>query len=41
MSNLKDVFESNREKILELAEKNTKRNEDGLTIIEKNDPWRD
>ncbi|EKN68060.1 hypothetical protein P9E76_15410 [Schinkia azotoformans] len=30
---LKDVFKDNRDKIIELAESNTVRNEDGLTVL--------
>ncbi|MEC5261352.1 MULTISPECIES: hypothetical protein [Bacillus amyloliquefaciens group] len=40
--NLEEVFndEKSRNALLKLAEQNTKRNKDGLTIIEKHDPWR-
>jgi hypothetical protein len=38
--NLQDVFNNNKSKLSKLAEKNTKRNEDGLTVVDKNDEWR-
>ncbi|WP_280157039.1 MULTISPECIES: hypothetical protein [Bacillus amyloliquefaciens group] len=40
--NLEEVFndEKSRNALLKLAEQNTKRNKDGLTVIEKHDPWR-
>jgi hypothetical protein len=33
--------DSQKEKAVEVAEGNTKRNEDGLTVIEKDDIWRE
>jgi hypothetical protein len=33
--------ETQKEKAVKIAEKNTKRNEEGLTVIEKDDVWRD
>jgi hypothetical protein len=38
--NLQDVFNNNKSKLSKLAEKNTKRNKDGLTVVDKNDEWR-
>ena len=32
-------IKANREKIYALAEKNTKYNEDGHTVISRDDPW--
>ena len=33
--------ENQKEKAIKIAQENTKRNEDGLTVIEKNDVWRE
>lgn len=38
---LKKFIEENKEKIYKIAEDNTKRNKDGLTVLTKDDPWRD
>lgn len=38
---LKDVVRKNSNKLYNIALKNTKRNEDGLTVVEKGDTWRD
>ncbi|HDR4520603.1 TPA: hypothetical protein QCQ26_005181 [Bacillus cereus] len=38
--NLSDVVARNRDKLLRIAERNTHRNEDGLTVVKKDDPWR-
>ncbi|MDM5216885.1 hypothetical protein [Bacillus velezensis] len=40
---LEEVFndEKSRKSLLKLAEQNTKRNRDRLTVIEKHDSWRD
>ena len=38
---LRDVANRHKNKLRELAVKNTIRNEDGLTVIEKGDPWRE
>ncbi len=38
---LKDVVKRNRSKLHEIAEKNTVRNNDGLPVASKNDPWRE
>lgn len=38
---LKDVATKHRNQLFKIAQKNVKRNEDGLTVIEKDDPWRD
>lgn len=37
---LQEVLAKKRDKLFNAAEKNTKRNEDGLTTVDKNDPWR-
>lgn len=34
-------IEKNKEKIKKIAEANTKKNKDGLTVLDKNDPWRE
>lgn len=41
--NLEEVFndEKSRKALLNLAEQNTKRNRDRLTVNEKHDSWRD
>ncbi|MCT6511970.1 hypothetical protein OQZ55_18610 [Bacillus subtilis] len=38
---LKQLATTHRSKLLEIAKRNTKRNEDGLTVIEKGDAWRE
>lgn len=38
--NLQDIFNANRKELNQLAERNTKRNEDGRTVVRKDDPWR-
>ena len=35
-----EVIKKNKEKIQKIAEANTIRNQDGLPVISKNDPWR-
>jgi aspartyl aminopeptidase len=35
-----EFIEKNKEKIRKIAEANTKKNQDGLTVISKDDPWR-
>lgn len=40
MNNFNDFLEKNKDKIRNLTESNTKRNEDGLPVITKDDPWR-
>lgn len=35
-----EVIKKHKEAILKIAKANTKKNEDGLTVIEKDDPWR-
>ncbi len=37
---LKDVARKHGNKLYQLARENSKRNEDGITVVEKNDPWR-
>ena len=37
---LKDVVKRHRSKLHELAQKNTLRDENGLPLSAKNDPWR-
>ena len=39
MKNFAEFVKANREKIYALAEKNTKRNEAGHTVISRDDPW--
>ena len=34
------IIEKHKEAILKIARANTKKNENGLTVIEKDDPWR-
>nr|WP_088325933.1 hypothetical protein [Bacillus cereus] len=36
-----DVIAENKEKFLKIAKDNTKRNSDGLTVSQKNDPCRE
>ncbi|CAI8827781.1 hypothetical protein MHH84_03280 [Bacillus sp. FSL K6-1109] len=38
---LKQLAATHRSKLIEIAKRNTKRNEDGLTVIEKGDAWRE
>ena len=38
---LKDVAKRHRSRLQAEAKKNTVRNEDGLTVIQKDDPWRE
>jgi hypothetical protein len=40
MDNFKEFLEKNKEKIYKITESNTKRNENGIPIITKDDPWR-
>jgi hypothetical protein len=40
MANFTDFLDKNKEKIRKVAESNTVRNEDGLPVITKQDPWR-
>lgn len=35
--NLKDVFNKNKDKIIEVSEQNTTRNKDGLTVIKEDE----
>ncbi len=37
---LKNFSSENRERIYDAAKNNTKKNEKGLTVIDKDDPWR-
>lgn len=39
MKNFAEFIKANRAKAYALAEKNTKRNEDGDTVISRDDPW--
>lgn len=38
---LKNIAATHKAKLLEVAKKNTKSNKNGLTVIEKGDPWRE
>lgn len=38
---LKDVVSNNKTKLHQMAEKNTVRNESGIPISKKDDPWRE
>ncbi len=38
---LKEVVKRNRSKLHKIAEKNTVRNENGLTVLQKDDVWRE
>ncbi|MDA2300426.1 hypothetical protein PDN43_14390 [Bacillus cereus] len=38
--NLNELVAKNNQKIFNIAERNTVRNEDGLTVVKKDDPWR-
>ena len=40
MDNFKTFIEKNKEKIRKISENNTKRNENGLPVITRDDPWR-
>lgn len=39
MKNFAEFVEKNRAKIYALAEKNTLRNQNGSTVISRDDPW--
>jgi hypothetical protein len=40
MDDFKEFLEKNKEKISKIIESNTKRNENGIPVITKDDPWR-
>jgi len=40
MTTYTEIIKKNKEKIQKIAEENTKRNQDGLPVISKDDPWR-
>lgn len=41
MSTYTKVIKKNKEKLMDIANINTKKNQDGLTVISKDDPWRE
>lgn len=41
MSAYIEFIENNKDVIRKIADSNTKKNQDGLTVIEKDDPWRE
>ncbi len=41
MTSFSDFIKANREKIYKMAEANTTKNEDNITVITKDDSWRD
>lgn len=40
MNNFNDFLIKNKDKIRRITESNTKRNQNGIPIITKDDPWR-
>lgn len=40
MDNFKGFLEQNKDKIRKITDSNTKRNENGIPVISKDDPWR-
>jgi hypothetical protein len=40
MDSFNDFLEKNKDKIRKIAESNTKRNQNGVPVITKDDPWR-
>lgn len=40
MNNFNDFLAKNKDKIRKVTESNTKRNENGVPVITKDDPWR-